>query len=156
VNSLISSPTARLDSASQALRAQLAQLTQGNNQLGSVVPNLGGLLTAIGDYEQAVLAYLPPDPAELLSFTPEQLLAYRETQPLYRLGWIRGNQTGLAEAQRSISPALNLYAQHAALPAPTDPMALVQQVRRFLAELHLRYGAGPITAAASQPTVGTK
>jgi hypothetical protein len=102
------------------------------------------LLTAIGDYEQAVLACLPPDPAELLSFTPEQLLTYRETQPLYQLGWVRGHKAGLTQAQRTSTSVLNLYAQHAALPPPADPTALIQQVRRFLATLQQRYGTGPI------------
>jgi hypothetical protein len=146
---LVTTPTARLDQASAALRQQLASL-QAQPTLPGAGLGLGNLLTALGQYEQAVLDYLSPDPAELRSRSPEQLRAYRETQPLYRLGWIRGHQTGLGQAQLSLAPALDIYAQHAALPALTDPAALVQQVRRFLAELQLRYGPGPITATASR------
>ena len=144
MDSAVNSPATRLDLASQALRAQLTRLTQGNEQSGSTVPDISGLLTAIDEYEQAVCVYLSPDSVEILSLTLEQLLAYRETQPLYRLGWVRGHKAGLAQAQRASESALSLYAQHTALPPPPDPTALIQQVRRFLATLQQRYGAGPI------------
>lgn len=149
-------PTGQLHHASQRLRQQLAQLQTQPAPAGSPL-DLSGLLTALGEYEQAVLACLPPAPVDLLNLAPEQLRAYREADPVYRLGWARGHKTGVAQGQRAAEPALRLYAQQAGLPAPTAPgpdhAALVAQVRRCLAALHQRYGAGPITpfAASSRP-----
>jgi hypothetical protein len=146
------SPTGHLHHASQQLRQQLAHLQAQPAPAGSLL-DLSELLTALGEYEQAVLACLPPAPVELLCLTPEQLRAYREADPVYRLGWVRGHKAGVAQGQRAAEPALRLYAQQAALPAPTAPgpdhAALVAQVRHCLAALHQRYGAGPITPFAA-------
>jgi hypothetical protein len=147
--------SSQLHHASQQLRQQLAHLQAQPAPTGSPL-DLSGLLTALGEYEQAVLACLPPAHIDLLSLAPEQLHAYREADPVYRLGWVRGHKAGVAQGQRAAEPALRLYAQQAALPAPPSPgpdhAALVAQVRRCLASLHQRYGAGPISPfAATRP-----
>jgi len=145
----VSSPnaTARLNQASQTLRAELQQLTAAHT---GQMPALGGLLSALGQYEQAVRAYLPPVDMDILGLTPAQLLAYREADPIYRLGWVRGHKAGLAQGQQQATePVVKLYAQHAALPPPPDPTALIEQVRRTVAYMHQRYGAGPITPATA-------
>ncbi|MDO7886004.1 hypothetical protein [Hymenobacter cheonanensis] len=144
------SATARLNLASQSLRAELQQLAATQ---GPQAPALGGLLKALGQYEQAVRACLPPVDIDILRLTPAQLLAYREADPLYRLGWVRGHKAGLAQGQQATAPVLNLYARHAALPPPPDPTALIEQVRRIVATMHQRYGAGPIMpfAATTRP-----
>ena len=140
------SPAAqRLDQAGQTLREQLHQLGVSSQQPGQVL-HLGGLMAAFEQYEQAVLACVPPAPVDVLSLTPTQLLAYRETDPIYKLGWMRGHKAGVAQTQRSTAPVLSAYAQHAALPPPTEPTALMQQVRRFLAQLQQRHDAGLVTA----------
>lgn len=145
------SPTGQLHHASQQLRQQLAHLQAQPTPAGRQL-DLSGLLTALGEYEQAVLACLPPAPLDVLSLTPEQLHAYREADPVYRLGWVRGHKAGVAQAQQASASALRLYAQYAALPEPTDLTTLVRQVRRCLATLQQRYGKGPITAfAAARP-----
>jgi len=157
MSSAASGPTGQLHHASQQLRQQLAHLQAQPAPAVSSPLDLSGLLTALSEYEQAVLVCLPPAPVDLLHLAPEQVRAYREADPVYRLGWVRGHKAGVAQGQRVAEPALRLYAQQAALPAPTSPgpdhAALVAQVRCCLASLHQRYGTGPITpfAASSRP-----
>jgi hypothetical protein len=139
-------PAARLHLASQTLREALQQLTAA--QAGEA-PALTGLLSALGQYEQAIRACLPPADVDILRLTPAQLRAYRETDPAYRLGWVRGHKAGLAQGQQASAPVLTLYAQHAALPTPADPSALIGQVRRTIASMQQRYGAGPLTSASA-------
>jgi hypothetical protein len=146
-----------LDAAGHGLRQVLLRLNHyAQNQAQRADPgtrygaatlahinDLGALLTAVEQYEQAVLASLPPAPVDLSSMTPGQLLAYRESDPVYKLGYVRGHQAGVAQAQRRTAPVLAAYAQHATLPAPTAaPSAtysdLVQRVRRFLDQLNER------------------
>jgi hypothetical protein len=134
----------QLAEADQALQQVLANLDQ---RTGShfAPADIQTLTAAVQQYQQAVTASLPPTPVDVLSLTPEQLLAYRETDPVYRLGWVRGHKAGLAQAHQTSVPVLSLYAQHAALPPPTDPTELMQQVCRFLALLQQRYNTkGPI------------
>lgn len=153
-----------LDEAGHGLRQVLLRLNQyAQNQVQRLDPaaryapatmahvkDLEALLTAVEHYEQAVLASLPPAPVNLRRLTPAQLLAYREADPVYRLGYGRGHQAGAAQAKRSLTPALAAYVQHAILPASTvaPPAAhtdLVQHVRGLLAQMAQRYGAGPIS-----------
>lgn len=149
-----------LDTAGHALRQVLLRLNhyaQGQAQRADPgtrygaatlahVNDLGALLTAVEQYEQAVLASLPPAPVDVCGLTPAQLLAYREADPVYKLGWVRGHKAGVAQAQRRTAPVLTAYAQYATLPAPTAaPPAtytdLVQRVRRFLDQLTERRNA---------------
>jgi len=152
-----------LDQAGHALRQVLLRLHHyGHQQVERLDPNarhapavmahvndLQALLAAVEQYEQAALASLPPALAPVSHMSPAQLLAYREADPVYRLGWVRGHKTGVAQGQQNAEPALHLYAQHAPLPTSVvtslDYAVLVQQVRAFLAQLNQRYGAGPIT-----------
>lgn len=146
---MLSSPppeAQHLAHAWQTVDEQLRQL-DGYTPVAGQPLQLSGLFAALDEYQQAVQAYLPawqhnPHP------TAEELLTEREASPLYRLGWVRGYKRGQVDAQRKNEPVVSRYAQHAQLPTPPDPSALVQQVRRFLAEMHRRYGAGPITAGA--------
>lgn len=112
------------------------------------VKDLEALLSAVEQYEQAALASLPPAPVPVGTLTPAELRAYREADPVYRLGWVRGHKAGVAHGQHAAEPALRLYAEQAALPPPTATgpgyAALVAQVRACLAYLGQRYGAGPI------------
>ena len=112
------------------------------------VKDLEALLSAVEQYEQAALDSLPHAPVPVGTLTPAELRAYREADPVYRLGWVRGHKAGVAQGQRATEPALQLYAQQAALPAPIASApgyaALVAQVRACLAHLSQRYGAGPI------------
>jgi hypothetical protein len=140
----------RLDSYA---RSQVQRLDPAARYAPAVMTHVGdlqALLTAVEQYELAALASLAPLPVDVGQLTPAELLAYREADPVYRLGWVRGHKAGLTQGQRTTEPAVQLYAQHAALPAPTaapptDHTALVQRVRAFLAQLTQRYGAGPLT-----------
>jgi hypothetical protein len=110
------------------------------------VRDLDALMLAVQDYEEAVLACLPAasSQADIYQMSSRELIAFRETDPVYRLGWIRGHKAGVAQAERAPEQALRLYAQHAALPEPPDFSTLVQSVRRFLDQLSERYGKGPL------------
>lgn len=127
----------RLDSSARYAPAVLAH-----------VKDLEALLSAVEQYEQAALASLPPAPVPVSTLTTAELRAYREADPVYRLGWVRGHRAGVAQGQLVAEPALRLYAQQAYLPAPTASApgyaALVAQVRACLAHLSQRYGTGPI------------
>jgi hypothetical protein len=109
------------------------------------------LTLAVQQYQQAVLACLSTPPVDVLQLTPTQLLAYRQADPIYRLGYVRGYRRGQGQAQQATAPVLSAYVQHATLPTPTtappaDYAALVQQVRRVIAHMQQRYGAGPTSA----------
>lgn len=153
-----------LDQAGHALRQVLLRLDHyARQQVQRLDPNaryapaimahvndLQALLTAVEQYEQAALASLAPPPVDVGELTPAQLLAYREADPVYRLGWVRGHKAGVVQGQRTTEPTVRLYAQHAVLPPPAvappaDYAVLVQRVSAFLVQLTQRYGAGPIT-----------
>lgn len=112
------------------------------------VKDLEALLSAVEQYEQAALASLPPSPVPVGTLAPAELLAHRQADPVYRLGYVRGYQQGQRRGQRAAEPALHFYAQHVTLPPPSASApgytALVTQVRACLAQLSQRYGAGPI------------
>lgn len=138
----------QLARADQALRQLLANLDQPTiTPLASA--DVQALTAAVQQYQQAVLACLNAAPVNVHQLTSAELLAYRQASPIYRLGYVRGYRRGQAQAQQATAPVLTAYAQHATLPAPTvappaDFAALVQQVRRVLATLQQRYGAGPV------------
>lgn len=146
-------PAEQLARADQALRQVLASLDQrAGSQLAPI--DVQALTAAVQYYQQAVLACLSAAPIDVRQLPSDQLLAYRQANPIYRLGYVRGYRRGQAQVQQATAPVLTAYAQHATLPTPTaappaDYAALVQQVRRFLATLQQRYGAGPITTFAS-------
>lgn len=140
----------RLDHYAKAQTQRADPATRYGAATLAHVGDLQALLTAVEHYEQAALASLAPAPVNVGHLTPTQLRAYREADPVYRLGYVRGHQAGVAQAQRSLTPALTAYAQHATLPAPTlaPPTAhtdLVQRVRALLVHMTQLYGAGPIS-----------
>ncbi|MGI4822274.1 MAG: hypothetical protein ACRYFV_13775 [Janthinobacterium lividum] len=55
--------------------------------------------------------------------TPAKLLAEREADPIYRLGYARGYSRGLATGQQQNARLLDLYAQHAVLVPPPSYQA---------------------------------
>ena len=71
--------------------------------------------------EQAIIAKM----------SPADLLAYREKDPVYRLGYARGYRKAEQKYERLVS----LYAQHAIIvpPAHYKPSPLVAQVQRYVA-----------------------
>ncbi len=107
------------------------------------ISDLQALITAVEQYEQAALACLPPVPVDVLALTSAELLAYRESDPLYRLGYVRGYERGSRHRQQTHERALRFYAQHAVLPEPTYASALVQRVR-----LLLEFHQNPTTVSA--------
>jgi hypothetical protein len=143
-------PAVRLAEADRALRQVLATLDErpGSQQAPADVQ---ALTAAVQHYQQAVLACLSAPPVDVHQLTPAQLLAYRQADPVYRLGYVRGYRRGQAQGQQAAAPVLSAYVQHATLPPPTaappaDYATLVQQVRRVLATMQQRYGAGPLTS----------
>lgn len=152
--------TPDLEHASHALRQVLLRLdhyaqNQAQRATTSTGPttatlahlnDLQALLAAVEQYEQVVQNSLPRIPVDVLRLTPAELLAHRESDPVYKLGWVRGHKAGVAQAQRTTVPVLTAYAQHATLPTPTAApppsyTALVQRVRAFLAQLTQRQAA---------------
>jgi hypothetical protein len=118
------------------------------------VRDIDALMAAVQQYERSVMACLPaelaPEPTpDLSQLSAEQVLAIRQADPIYQMGYERGRRAGMEQEQRKHNPALQLYAKHAQLPAPppeptSDYDSLVTRVRRVLATMTERYGAGPI------------
>lgn len=65
---------------------------------------------------------------------PAELLAYRERDPAYRLGFLRGYRRGTTELAQPREAALRRYAQHATLPvsATYTPSPLVSRLWKLL------------------------
>jgi hypothetical protein len=156
-----------LDQAGHTLRQVLLRLDQyARNQVQRLdssaryapavmahVSDLQALLLAVEQYEQAALASQPPAPVPVGNLSAAQLLAYREADPVYRLGYVRGYQRGVSKGQHQATESVvSLYAQHATLPAPPPPTAspvadhvdLVQRVRLLLA---FHQNPAPVSAA---------
>jgi hypothetical protein len=141
----------------QALRQLLADLDRGAEG-HLALADVQALTAAVQQYQQAVLACLSAPLVDVHQLSPAQLLAYRQADPVYQLGYVRGYRRGQGQAQQATAPVLDAYAQHATLPTPlatqpADYAALVTQVRRVLAHMQQRYGAGPTTSfSAPRPT----
>jgi len=136
----ITSPSAeRLADAGQQLREQFLRFVS-DSQPPDQALLIEELLATFDAYTQVVLSCLPPITTwqDNSAPTPAQLLAHREADPCYRLGYVRGYKAGQATA----SPR----------PVPLNPEALLRQVRGLLAELQQRYGAGPISHYTARPT----
>lgn len=67
--------------------------------------------------------------------TAAQLLAEREADPLYRLGYTRGRRRGTAETEARYEHLVSLYAQYATLvpPAGYSPSPLTTRLTTLLA-----------------------
>ena len=147
-----SSPAEQLALADHYLRRVVSDLDQRAEQ-PIALADVQALTAAVQRYQQAVLTCLSAPAVEVHQLTPAQLLAYRQADPVYRLGYVRGYRQGQAQAQQTTAPVLSAYVQHAILPPPTaappaDYATLVQQVRRVLATMQQRYGGGPLTAGS--------
>jgi hypothetical protein len=70
------------------------------------------------------------------------VLAEREADPVYRLGYVRGYRRGMSVSQEAHERVLSLYARHAILIPPPGytPSPLVTRMQRFLGTLTERYG----------------
>lgn len=157
-----------LDQAGQALRQVLLRLDKyAKDRVKRLDPSapyaastmshvrdIDALMVALQAYEQAATAYSPPTtaPFDPTTLTSAELLAVREADPVYRLGWVRGHQAGVAQHQRSYEPALRLHSFPPTQPvapveAPTnqDQDVLIAHVHKVLAIMTERYGAGPLS-----------
>jgi len=149
-----SAPAKHLAQVDQTLRQLLTDLDRGaDGHLATT--DVEALTAAVQQYQQAVLACLSAPLVDVRQLTPAQLLAYRQADPIYRLGYVRGYSRGQAQAQQATTPVLSAYAQHATLPAPTaaqpdDYAALVTQVRRVIAHMQQRYGASAVTSFSAR------
>lgn len=111
---------------------------------------LNEFIAALGEYDQATEQLLTdyqhalehaerpvaqPVPtleqAILAKLSPAELLAHREKDPVYRLGYVRGHRQAEQHYQRLVS----LYAQYALIvpPATYTPSPVVAQAQRFVA-----------------------
>jgi hypothetical protein len=137
--SIISPAAERLANAGQQLHEQLLCFV-ADSQSPAQALSIGELIATFDAYTQAVLSCLPLATTwqDDLTPTPAQLLAHREADPRYRLGYVRGYKAGQATAVPR--------------PIPLNPEALLQQVRCLLTELQQRYGAGPISYYPARPT----
>lgn len=102
---------------------------------------------AVADYHAAVEELVSIHLPRQKQAEAQELLAEREANPVYRLGYVRGYRRGLTVGQQAHERVLGLYAQHCLLPPPPTSSPLVQRVQGFLARLSLRYAAegfGPI------------
>ena len=136
--SIISPAAERLADAGQQLHKQLLCFVADSQP--TQVLSIGELLATFDAYTQAVLSCLPSATTwqDNLTPTPTQLLAHREADPVYRLGYVRGYKAGKATA----GPR----------PGPLNPEALLRHVRCLLVEMQQRYGAGPISYHPTRPT----
>jgi len=149
-------PAVRLAEADHALRQVLATLDESPARQQTPA-EVQALTAAVQHYQQAVLTCLSAPPVNVHQLTPAQLLAYRQADPVYRLGYVRGYRRGQGQTHQATAPVLSAYAQHATLPPPTaappaDYAALVTQVRRVIAHMQQRYGAGPTSPFAATST----
>jgi hypothetical protein len=140
----------------QALAVDLEVLIDSLNEYCDQDPQpplaylLSEFINALGQYDQATEQLLnsyrkalehaqrpAPQPVPTLEqaiiakMSPADLLAYREKDPVYRLGYVRGYRKAEQQYERLVS----LYAQHAIIvpPAHYTPSPLVAQVQRYVA-----------------------
>lgn len=132
---------------------ELEQATALNVADQLLLDQLSGLLEALYRYDQATDTLLAayrqalehadrpaPQPvptleqAILSQLAPAQLLAHRETDPMYRLGCIRGFRLGCANTERQYQTLTSLCAQHALLVPPLNyqPGPVETRVKRWL------------------------
>jgi len=122
-------------SLSDADRRHLYQLTEFISAVGRYDQAAERLLSA---YRHALEHAERPAPqpvptleqAILAKMSPADLLAYREKDPVYRLGYVRGYR----KAEQKYERLTSLYAQYAIIvpPASYTPSPLVAQVQRFV------------------------
>lgn len=100
------------------------------------VSDIDELMVAVKAYGRAVEAAMVQashEPVDISQMTPAELLAYRETDPMYKLGFVRGYKRGEKQATEPREKAITLYSEHAGLPPPDDASALVRRVHLIIA-----------------------
>jgi hypothetical protein len=108
---------------------------------------------AVADYHTAVEELVNIHLPRQKQAEAQELLAEREADPVYRLGYVRGYRRGLTVGQQAHERVLGLYAQHCLLPAPLTASPLVQRVQDFLTRLGQRHapeGFGALLPTAQQ------
>lgn len=121
-----------------------------------LLDQLNEFISAIGRYDAATDQLLAsyrhaleqaekptPEPvptleqALLAQMSPADLLAYREADPIYRLGYVRGQRQGQADTEAKYERLVRLYAQHAIIVPPLTykPTPLVAQLKNYLGRL---------------------
>jgi hypothetical protein len=121
---------------SEADRQHLYQLTEFISAVGRYDQAAERLLSsyrhALEHAERPTTQPVPTlEQAILVKMSPADLLAYREKDPVYRLGFMRGQR----QAEQKYERLTSLYAQYAIIvpPASYTPSPLVAQVQRLLA-----------------------
>lgn len=98
--------------------------------------DIDATLLAAQAYSNAVEGCLGATPAvlDVSSLTPAQLLAERERDPVYRLGYVRGYRRGLTLGQQQNDRLLSMYAQYAILVPPPSyrPSPVILSAQRIL------------------------
>lgn len=119
----------------------LDQLTEFIAAVGRYDAVTERLLTAyrdaLGRAERPAAEPVPTmEQALLAQLTPAQLLAHREADPVYRLGYERGRRKGWAETERKYETLTSLYAQYALIVPPRSyqPSPLVARLKALLGE----------------------
>ena len=119
---------------SEADRQHLYQLTEFISAVGRYDQAAERLLAAYRhalEYAERPTQSVPTlEQAILAQLSPADLLAYREKDPVYRLGYVRGYR----KAEQQYERLTSLYAQYALIvpPASYTPSPLVAQVQRFV------------------------
>lgn len=103
------------------------------------IRDLENAFQAVADYHAAVEELVTIHLPRQKQAEAQELLAEREADPVYRLGYVRGYRRGLTVGQQAHERVLGLYAQHCLLPAPATSSPLVTRVQGFLAKLGQRY-----------------
>lgn len=100
------------------------------------VSDIDELMVAVKAYGRAVesaMVQASHEPIDISHMTPAELLTYRETDPMYKLGFVRGYKRGEKQATESREKAITLYSEHAGLPPPVGASALVRRVHLIIA-----------------------
>lgn len=154
----------------QALAAELELHIEALNEYCDQVPQperalqINEFIALVGQYDQVTEQLLSNyrralehahrpvvvptlEQAILAKMSPAELLAHRETSPVYRLGYVRGYR----QAEQKYERLSSLYAQYAIIvpPANYTPSPLVARVQRFLSTRLMTGQRLPIEARKS-------
>ncbi|MGI4871470.1 MAG: hypothetical protein ACRYFX_09865 [Janthinobacterium lividum] len=99
---------------------------------------LTGYRHALEHAERPTAATVPTlEQALAAQQTPAERQAYWETQPAYRLGFVRGHRKGTADTEAKYERLTSLYAQHALIVPPLSytPSPLLARLKAYLGRL---------------------
>lgn len=124
----------KIENVLDAVAADKIQTAQLLTVLHANVEGLNGQLHAAINRGDAPAWMLNPNA------TPAEVLAEREADPVYRLGYVRGYRRGLDLGQQQNERLLSLYAQYAILVPPPSyqPSAVILRAQRALDENYER------------------